>query len=104
MATRPPCRYCQGLHVSHLCPLRRSEFRRFTTEVRPLTPGTDPVVCVYGWGKYPRYSVLAGQDRKVFLDSFETVPEALSFYPKAKPSSVWIERPNTFNHLPGEDL
>jgi hypothetical protein len=40
-------------------------------------------VAVYEWGTYERSSVLAGQERKSFVDGFLTVVEALAVYPKA---------------------
>jgi hypothetical protein len=38
---------------------------------------------VYEYGEYPRSSVLAGQVRRQFLDSFETLDEARAAYPNA---------------------
>jgi hypothetical protein len=36
---------------------------------------------VYRYDTYPRSSVLAGQERRVFLDSFNTLEEAQAAYP-----------------------
>jgi len=47
-------------------------------------------VTVYGYGTYPRYSVLAGQTRKVFLDQFDSVEQAKAAYPKAKQGAGYI--------------
>lgn len=38
---------------------------------------------VYQYGRYPRSSVLGGQVRRQFLDSFETLDEARAAYPDA---------------------
>jgi hypothetical protein len=38
---------------------------------------------VYEYGVYPRSSVLAGQTRRVFLDSFESLTAARAAYPGA---------------------
>ena len=47
---------------------------------------------VYGWGTYPRSSVLAGQPRKCFIKSYDTLELAQAAYPKANQSSKWIDR------------
>jgi len=39
---------------------------------------------VIGYGTYPRSSVLAGQQRRVFLDNFPTIEAAQKAYPNAK--------------------
>lgn len=59
--------------------------------------------CVYGWDTYPRSSVLAGQQRKVFLDHFERLDQVQAAYPDAVGSHPLIERVISLNHLPGED-
>lgn len=38
----------------------------------------------YEYGVYPRSSVLAGQTRRVFLDSFDTLEAARAAYPGAE--------------------
>lgn len=58
---------------------------------------------VYGWDTYPEGSVLAGQSRKVFLDSFETMEAAQAAFPDAKWSNKWLEPQVSLNHLPSED-
>jgi len=80
----------------------KQKFDRFTAEYKMFN-GEQEVV-VYGWGTYPRYSVLAGQPRKVFLDHFPTMAAAEEAYPGVKPSHPLIEDRNTFDHLPGDDL
>lgn len=56
-------------------------------------------IVVHGWDYYPRYSVLAGQQRKSFLDSFDTAEEAQDAYPTAEPSHPMMQPVNTFGHL-----
>jgi len=46
---------------------------------------------VYGWSTYEPNSVLAGQPKKVFLESYETPEEAERNYPGVKPSNKWTE-------------
>jgi hypothetical protein len=47
----------------------------------------DNTVTVYGWTTYEKTSVLAGQPRKVFLDSGIFVYEAREIYPGIEFSS-----------------
>ena len=42
-----------------------------------------PEYGVYEYSEYPRSSVLAGQTRRRWLDSFETLNEAKAAYPAA---------------------
>jgi hypothetical protein len=58
---------------------------------------------VYGWGTYPRSSVLAGQPMKVYIQSFPTFELAQQAYPGAQMSSKWTEPQVSLSHLPGED-
>ena len=46
---------------------------------------------VYGWSVYDKNSVLAGQPRKVFLESYETSEEIERNYPGVTPSNRWTE-------------
>ena len=55
---------------------------------------------VYRWDIYPTGSVLSGQDRKAFLDSFQTEAEAVEAYPTAKVG--YRDAHNSFDHLPDE--
>jgi hypothetical protein len=58
---------------------------------------------VYEYSRYGRSSVLAGQQRRVFLDSFDTLEEARAAYPTAKVCDCGYQAPY-LNHLPdGED-
>ena len=57
---------------------------------------------VYGWGIYGDDSVLAGQQRKAFVDAFWTVEDALKEYPDA--SVGFVDAHNTFDHLPDYEM
>jgi hypothetical protein len=59
---------------------------------------------VYEHGVYERGSVLEGQSRRVWLDDFETLDEARAAYPDADVIYGSTYRPQSLNHLPGEDL
>lgn len=66
-------------------------------------PAADPIA-VYGIGRYERSSVLAGQPRRVFLDSFDTVDEAKRAYPKATDNAGLPPRASVpLNPPPGFD-
>lgn len=39
---------------------------------------------VYEYSTYARSSVLAGQERRVFLDSYETLADAQAAFPRAR--------------------
>lgn len=64
---------------------------------------------VYCYGVYPRGSVLAGQERRTFLDVFETISDAKASFPGASVFSSsdregHAERLSGFiQSLPGED-
>jgi hypothetical protein len=58
---------------------------------------------VYGWGEYEQSSVLAGQARKTFIDSFDTEEQARAVWPELDEGTHIRRAGNTFNHLPGED-
>ncbi len=60
-----------------------------------------PEYGVYKYGVYPRSSVLAGQTRRVFLDSFATLEEAQAEYPDAVVASCCYQEPY-LNHLPDD--
>jgi len=60
-----------------------------------------PEYGVYKYGVYPRSSVLAGQTRRVFLDSFATLEEAQAEYPDAVVASCGYQEPY-LNHLPDD--
>ena len=58
---------------------------------------------VYEHGTYDRDSVLAGQSRRIWLDDFETLAEAVIAYPDAVVCAASTYQPPYLNHLPGED-
>ena len=53
---------------------------------------------VYEWGIYPDHSVLAGQDKKQFIDNFDTLEEAEKEYPEAV--TGYRSANNYVDHLP----
>ncbi len=65
-----------------------------------------PEYGVYGYGTYPSSSVLAGQEKRVFLDSFETLEEAQAAHPEAEWQKLGSQyREPDLSHLPdGPDL
>jgi hypothetical protein len=60
----------------------------------------DGSFTVKGYGTYGRSSVLAGQVKICFVDSFDTLEEAEAEYPEATMSNQYMEPLNTFDHLP----
>jgi hypothetical protein len=58
---------------------------------------------VYEYSTYPSGSVLAGQQSRVFLDSFETLEEAKAKYPDAEPGYGCGYREPSLNHLPEDE-
>lgn len=64
-----------------------------------------PEFGVYQYDTYPRGSVLAGQQRRIFLDSFKTEAEAIAAYPQATPGCGCghISIDAMTRHLPGDD-
>ena len=63
-----------------------------------------PTFNVKGVGTHPESSVLAGQDRVVFLDAYPTIEQAREAYPDAQLSHKLLEPQNTYDHLEGEEL
>ena len=57
---------------------------------------------VYGLGTYPRSSVLAGQQRRTFLDSFATLEEAQAKFPNAKLVPGTTYQAPDLSHLPDD--
>lgn len=58
---------------------------------------------VYEYSEYPRSSVLAGQERRVYLDSFATLEEAKAKYPAAEICDSSGYQPPYLNHLPDDE-
>jgi hypothetical protein len=61
-----------------------------------------PEYGVYEYGVYPRSSVLSGQTRRVFLDSFQTLAEAQAAYPGAALCGCGYQTPS-LGHLDGKE-
>ena len=55
---------------------------------------------VYGLGVYPGWSVLAGQQRRRWLDRFDTLEEAQAKYPTAELIGGTSYCPPVLDHLP----
>ena len=53
---------------------------------------------VYGWGTWEQGSLLAGQQRKTYIDGFMTLEEAQEEYPDA--NFGFQDSNNTYDHLP----
>lgn len=58
---------------------------------------------VYEHGEYERGSVLEGQSRRVWLDDFETLQEAVIAYPDALVIEGTTYQPPSLGHLRDED-
>jgi len=52
---------------------------------------------VYQWSVYPNSSVLAGQDCKQLVDSYDTLTEAQAAHPSAEVG--YRDACNTYDHL-----
>ena len=61
----------------------------------------SPEYGVYEYGVYGRSSVLAGQTRRIFLDSFPTLEEAREAFPDARVTRSCYQPP-CLNHLPDD--
>ena len=57
---------------------------------------------VYRISVYPRSSVLAGQQRRQWLDDFDTLESAQAAYPRAKVSGCTYREP-ILSHLPDDE-
>ena len=72
------------------------------TTVRPDGNGRFDV---HGFDIYPKGSVLAGQYRKSFLDTFDSEERAQNRFPGSRSGGEFTDPGNTFGHLPdGPDL
>lgn len=79
------------------------QFDRLTVTAKREYPEADLTFHVHGWSTYSESSVLAGQQRKVWLNSFDTQEAALKAYPKAVASHLLLEPKVSLDHLPDED-
>jgi hypothetical protein len=57
---------------------------------------------VYEYDTYPEYSVLAGQTRRSFIESFPTLKKARYFHPDAEWLRVPGYEPPDLSHLPDD--
>lgn len=57
---------------------------------------------VYAHDTYPRNSVLAGQARRRFIDSFDTLEAAQAAHPSAKVLPGTTYAPPNLSHLSGD--
>ena len=58
---------------------------------------------VYGYGTYPRSSVLAGQPRRRWLGAYDTLEEAQRHWPHATIVEGTGYVPVSLNHLPNDE-
>jgi len=77
------------------------------TDIRIEYPSRGATYCdeefgVYEYGRYGRGSVLAGQQKRTFLDSFPTLEEARAAYPKAELSEGCGYQAPSLDHLPDD--
>jgi len=71
-------------------------------------PGDPHRYVVKGYGTWEKYSVLAGQVKITFLDSFATEAQARETYPDLKKDGTeygnkYLDPVNTFDHLSDEE-
>jgi len=62
----------------------------------------DDTFTVYEIGTYGRGSVLAGQQRRQWLDEFQSLAEAQAAYPQAEFINGSTYREPNLNHLPDD--
>ena len=62
--------------------------------------GSGKEVVIYAWSKYENSSVLAGQNKKTYIEEFDSVELALKSFPNAIVLEGIAETGNTFGHLP----
>ncbi len=58
---------------------------------------------VYALDEYPRSSVLAGQQRRTWIDEYDTLEEAQAAYPQATLYSGTTYQPPYLGHLRDDD-
>ena len=75
------------------------KYSHYTIEPANNTYGDENAVVVYGWGVYPRSSVLAGQQSKKYMDKYGSVELALKDYPNPEGLDHIAEAGKTFDHL-----
>lgn len=57
---------------------------------------------VYEIGTYPRHSVLAGQESRRFIDSYDSLEAAKAAHPTAEPIDGSTYREPALSHLPDD--
>jgi len=68
-----------------------------------IIPERNGKFTVKGYDSFPSHSVMAGQVRKNFLASFDSVEAAQAAFPTAKMSHHMMEPENTYDHLENEE-
>jgi hypothetical protein len=63
----------------------------------------DGEYVVYEWGQYEEWSVLAGQERKRYIEAFDTIEKAKLSWPEAEEVQGNRRAENFTSHLPGEE-
>jgi hypothetical protein len=78
--------------------MNQTTYARYTFEQQH-----QGAVIVYGWGTYAPSSVLAGQPKKVFIDSYDSIDIALKEHPTAQGGGKYTDPQVSLNHLPCEN-
>jgi hypothetical protein len=65
-----------------------------------ILPQEDGTAIVKGYGTYGPSSVLAGQTKICYVNTYDSIEEAQAAYPDASLSNQYLEPINTFDHLP----
>ena len=78
--------------------MKKNEYH--TIEPSTCLYGSGKEVVVYAWGKYESSSVLAGQNKKTYIEEFDSAELALKAFPNALALEGIAEAGNTFGHLP----
>jgi hypothetical protein len=77
------------------------------TDIRIEYPSRGATYCeeeygVYQYGRFGPGSVLAGQQKRTFLDSFPTLEEAVAAYPEAQVTEGCGYQAPCLAHLPDD--
>ena len=78
--------------------MKKNEYH--TIEPSTCRYGSGKEVVVYAWGKYESSSVLAGQNKKTYIEEFDSAELALKAFPNALALEGIADAGNTFGHLP----
>ena len=74
-----------------------------TIEVGKGATYSNGAITVYEYGTYPRSSVLAGQERRTWMDEFDTIDAAKLKYPNAVACIGSGYQEPSLDHLPDPD-